>query len=422
MGVDGISLVFILLSTFLTPICILASWESVKHRVREYMAAFLVLETMMVGMFCSLDALLFYIFFEGVLIPMFLIIGVWGGARRVYAAFKFFLYTLLGSVLMLLALMAMYWHAGSTDIRVLMAADFPISWQSWLFIAFFASFAVKVPMWPVHTWLPAAHVEAPTAGSVILAGVLLKMGGYGFLRFTIPMLPFATQDFAPFVFTLSVIAIVVTSLIALAQSDMKKLIAYSSVAHMGYVTVGLFSMTHQGLDGAMFQMLSHGIVSSALFLCVGVVYDRLHTREIARYGGLANNMPRYAIVFMLMMLASVGLPGTSGFVGEFLVIVGTFQVNTWLGLCVASGVVLGATYMLVLYRKVVFGKLVNKDLKAMADLSQREIAVFAPLTVLVLSMGLYPTGFSYMYQAAIEQLIANHQIALAGPAPVLASN
>jgi NADH-quinone oxidoreductase subunit M len=353
---------------------------------------------------------------------MFLIIGVWGGARRVYAAFKFFLYTLLGSVLMLLALMAMYWHAGSTDIRVLMAADFPISWQSWLFIAFFASFAVKVPMWPVHTWLPAAHVEAPTAGSVILAGVLLKMGGYGFLRFTIPMLPFATQDFAPFVFTLSVIAIVVTSLIALAQSDMKKLIAYSSVAHMGYVTVGLFSMTHQGLDGAMFQMLSHGIVSSALFLCVGVVYDRLHTREIARYGGLANNMPRYAIVFMLMMLASVGLPGTSGFVGEFLVIVGTFQVNTWLGLCVASGVVLGATYMLVLYRKVVFGKLVNKDLKAMADLSQREIAVFAPLTVLVLSMGLYPTGFSYMYQAAIEQLIANHQIALAGPAPVLASN
>lgn len=422
MGVDGISLVFILLSTFLTPICILASWESVKHRVREYMAAFLVLETMMVGMFCSLDALLFYIFFEGVLIPMFLIIGVWGGARRVYAAFKFFLYTLLGSVLMLLALMAMYWHAGSTDIRVLMAADFPISWQSWLFIAFFASFAVKVPMWPVHTWLPAAHVEAPTAGSVILAGVLLKMGGYGFLRFNIPMLPFATQDFAPFVFTLSVIAIVVTSLIALAQSDMKKLIAYSSVAHMGYVTAGLFSMTHQGLDGAMFQMLSHGIVSSALFLCVGVVYDRLHTREIARYGGLANNMPRYAIVFMLMMLASVGLPGTSGFVGEFLVIMGTFQVNTWLGLFIASGVVLGATYMLVLYRKVVFGKLVNEDLKAMTDLSRREIAVFAPLVVLVLVMGIYPTGFSYMYQAAIEQIIANHQIALAGPAPVLASN
>src|SRR5713226_3447435 len=328
MGVDGISLFFVLLSTFLTPICVIASWAPITTRVKEYMIAFLVLETMMVGMFCALDFVVFYMFFEGVLIPMYLIIGVWGGARRVYAAFKFFLYTLLGSVLMLLAILAIYYQIGSTDIPAAMSFDFPRRMQTWLWLAFFASFAVKVPMWPVHTWLPDAHVEAPTAGSVILAGVLLKMGGYGFIRFSLPMFPLASQDLAIWVFVLSVVAIIYTSLVALAQEDMKKLIAYSSVAHMGFVTMGTFTMTSEGLQGAMVQMLSHGIVSAALFLCVGVVYDRLHTRDIARYGGLADNMPKYAAVFMVFMLASVGLPGTSGFVGEFLALVGTFQVNT----------------------------------------------------------------------------------------------
>jgi NADH-quinone oxidoreductase subunit M len=412
MGVDGISLVFVLLSTFLMPICILASWEAITARVREYMVAFLVLETFMVGMFCALDFLVFYIFFEAVLIPMFLIIGVWGGPRRVYAAFKFFLYTFVGSVLMLVALIAMYWQAGTTDIIVLMKTQFPAGMQTWLWLAIFASFAVKVPMWPVHTWLPAAHVEAPTAGSVILAGVLLKMGGYGFLRFSIPMLPLATEQFAPFVFALSVGAIIITSLIALVQDDMKKLIAYSSVAHMGYVTVGLFTLNTQGLDGAMYQMLSHGVVSAALFLCVGVVYDRLHTREIARYGGLARSMPKYATVFMLMMLASVGLPGTGGFVGEFLVIMGAVAYNTWLGLFVASGVVLGAAYMLVLYRRVVFGKLEKDDVKAMPDLSWREVAIFAPLVLLVLWMGIAPSVFSDLYAASVAQIVDSHKLAL----------
>lgn len=357
MGVDGLSVLFVLLSTVLTPICVVASWESITARVREYMIAFLVLETMMVGMFCALDFVVFYVFFEGVLIPMFLIIGVWGGPRRVYAAFKFFLYTLLGSVLMLLALIWLYLDAGTTDIPTLIAHRVAPAAQVWLFLAFFASFAVKVPMWPLHTWLPDAHVEAPTAGSVILAGVLLKMGGYGFLRFSLPMLPDASAELAPFVFALSIVAIIYTSLVALAQTDVKKLIAYSSVAHMGLVTLGLFTFNTQGIEGAIFQMLSHGIVSGALFLVVGVIYDRMHTREIAAYGGLVHRMPRYALFFMLFTMASVGLPGTSGFVGEFLAIVGAWQVNRLLALLAATGMVLGAAYMLWLYRRVIFGLL-----------------------------------------------------------------
>ncbi len=412
MGVDGISVLFVLLSTFLTPLCILASWESVKVRVKEYMIAFLVLETLMVGMFCALDFMLFYVFFEGVLIPMFLIIGVWGGARRVYAAFKFFLYTLLGSVLMLLAILAMYFVAGTTDVPTLMQTPFPRSMQIWLWLALFASFAVKVPMWPVHTWLPDAHVEAPTAGSVILAGVLLKMGGYGFLRFSIPILPEASAYFTPLMYTLSVVAIIYTSLVALAQEDMKKLIAYSSIAHMGFVTIGMFSLKQQGVEGSVFQMLSHGIVSGALFLCVGVVYDRLHTREIARYGGLVQNMPRYAVVFMLMMLASVGLPGTSGFVGEFLILVGAFQDNTWVALLATIGIILGAAYMLWLYRRVVFGKITRDDVKGMLDLSPREIAIFAPLVLVVLWMGIYPASFLNVISVSVEALIQNYQTAL----------
>ena len=412
MGVDGISVLFVLLSTFLTPLCILASWELVKVRVKEYMIAFLVLETLMVGMFCALDFVLFYVFFEGVLIPMFLIIGVWGGARRVYAAFKFFLYTLLGSVLMLLAILAMYFVAGTTDLPTLMQTQFPRSMQIWLWLALFASFAVKVPMWPVHTWLPDAHVEAPTAGSVILAGVLLKMGGYGFLRFSIPILPEASAYFTPLMYTLSVVAIIYTSLVALAQEDMKKLIAYSSIAHMGFVTIGMFSLNQQGVEGSVFQMLSHGIVSGALFLCVGVVYDRLHTREIARYGGLVQNMPRYAVVFMLMMLASVGLPGTSGFVGEFLILIGAFQDNTWVALLATTGIILGAAYMLWLYRRVVFGKITRDDVKGMLDLSPREVAIFAPLVLVVLWMGIYPSSFLNVTSVSVEALIQNYQTAL----------
>jgi NADH-quinone oxidoreductase subunit M len=413
MGVDGMSVLFVLLATLLTPICIVASWQSVESRVREYMIAFLVLETMMVGMFCALDMVIFYVFFEGVLIPMFLIIGVWGGARRTYAAFKFFLYTLLGSVLMLLALIWMYLDAGTTDIPSLFAHPFAPAAQTWLFLAFFASFAVKVPMWPLHTWLPDAHVEAPTAGSVILAGVLLKMGGYGFLRFSIPMLPDATEQLAPLVFALSVIAVVYTSLVALAQTDIKKLIAYSSVAHMGLVTLGLFTMNQQGIEGAIFQMLSHGVVSGALFLCVGVIYDRMHTREIAAYGGLAGIMPRYALLFMLFTMASAGLPGTSGFVGEFLAIVGAWQVSKLLALLAASGMVLGAGYMLFLYRRVIFGALTKETLKGLADLSPREVAVFAPLAVLTLWMGIFPSVFTAYFDQSVARLIAQHQAALA---------
>jgi NADH-quinone oxidoreductase subunit M len=407
MGVDGISVLFVLLTTLLTPICILASWQAITERVKEYMISFLILETLMVGMFCALDMLVFYIFFEGVLIPMFLIIGIWGGPRRVYSAFKLFLYTLLGSVLMLLAMFAMYADAGTTDITKLLTHDFPISMQPWLFLAFFASFAVKVPMWPVHTWLPDAHVEAPTAGSVILAGVLLKFGGYGFLRFSLPMFPIASMDFTPLIYTLSIVAVVYTSLVALVQDDMKKLIAYSSVAHMGFVTIGAFTMTVQGLEGAIYVMLSHGVVSAALFLIVGVVYDRIHTREISAYGGLVHRMPAYALVFMVFMLASVGLPGTGGFVGEFLVLLGAFQVNTWVAAFAALGVILGAAYMLYLYRRVIFGELTKENLKKILDMSPREWAVFAPLVILTIWMGVYPASFLDFMHVSVENLM-NH--------------
>ena len=406
MGVDGISLFFVLLTTLLTPICVLASWDAITDRVKEYMIAFLAMETMMVGMFCALDLVVFYIFFEGVLFPMFLVIGVWGGPRRVYAAFKFFLFTLAGSVLMLLAILAMYLESGVTSIPALMDYDFPVSMQMWLWLAFFASFAVKIPMWPVHTWLPDAHVEAPTAGSVILAGVLLKFGGYGFLRFALPMFPDASIQFAPMIFALSIVAVVYTSLVALAQIDMKKLIAYSSVAHMGFVTVGTFTFTLQGIEGAIFQMLSHGVVSAALFLIVGVVYDRVHSRDIETYGGLVHRMPAYALVFMLFMLASVGLPGTGGFVGELLVLVGAFQVSSWVAAFTATGVVLGAAYMLYLYRRVIYGKLSKDHLKAILDLSPREIAIFAPLVVAVVWMGIYPVPFLDVMHASVENLIA----------------
>jgi len=409
MGVDGISMLFVILSTFLMPICVLASWDSIQKMVREYMIAFLILETMMVGMFCALDMVLFYVFFEGVLIPMFLIIGIWGGGRRVYSAFKLFLYTLTGSVLLLVAMLAMYFQVGTTDIPALMDADFSREMQYWLWLGMFASFAVKVPMWPVHTWLPDAHVDAPTAGSVILAGVLLKMGGYGFLRFSVPMLPEASDYFAPLVFTLSIIAIVYTSLVALVQNDMKKLIAYSSVAHMGYVTIGVFAVNQQAVEGAIFQMLSHGVVSGALFLCVGVVYDRLHTREIDRYGGLANNMPKYAFVFMVFMLASVGLPGTSGFVGEFLILTGVFKVNTWVALLAASGVILGATYMLYLYRRVIWGELTKADLKEMLDLDRRETAIFVPILFVVMWMGIYPLPFLDVMSESVSALVNTYQ-------------
>jgi len=521
MGVDGISVLFVLLSTLLTPLCVISSWNAIQKRVKEYMIAFLVLETLMVGMFCALDFVLFYMFYEAVLIPMFLIIGIWGGPRRVYSAFKFFLYTLAGSVLLLLALLAMYFDAGTTDIPTLLAHDFPREMQIWLWLALFASFAVKVPMWPVHTWLPDAHVEAPTAGSVILAAVLLKMGGYGFFRFSIPMLPEASEFFTPFIFTLSgsvllllallvmyfeagtsdipallaynfpremqiwlwlalfasfavkvpmwpvhtwlpdahveaptagsvvlaavllkmggygffrfslpmlpeasefftpfiytlsIVAIIYTSLVALAQEDMKKLIAYSSVAHMGFVTLGAFTGNQQGLEGALFQMLSHGVVSAALFLIVGVIYDRIHTREIVNYEGLVERMPAYSVVFMIFMLASVGLPGTGGFVGEFLILVGAFQANTWVALLAASGMVLGAAYMLYLYRRVIFGTLTKDSLKSILDMNRREAVVFAPLVALVFWMGIYPMSFLDVMSVSVSNLIENYQGALA---------
>jgi NADH-quinone oxidoreductase subunit M len=413
MGVDGISVLFVLLSTLLTPICILASWEAVQNRVREYMVAFLVLETMMVGMFCALDFIVFYIFFEGVLIPMFLIIGVWGGKRRVYASFKFFLYTLLGSVLMLLAILLLWYRAGTTDIPELMRHAIPPALQTWIFLAFFASFAVKVPMWPFHTWLPDAHVEAPTAGSVILAGVLLKMGAYGFLRFSLPMLPHASADFAPLIYTLSVVAVVYTSLVALAQEDMKKLIAYSSVAHMGVVTLGIFTFNVQGLSGALFTMLSHGIVSGALFLCVGVLYDRVHSREIARYGGIAKIMPAYGLVFMLFTMASVALPGLAGFPGELLVIVGAWKVNPRVAFGVALGMILGAAYMLYLYRRVAFGRVTREDLRGLLDMSPREHLVFAPLVGLAVWMGVHPQSFLSFFEASVTALVVRHEAALA---------
>ncbi|MDE0992757.1 MAG: NADH-quinone oxidoreductase subunit M [Rhodospirillales bacterium] len=413
MGVDGISLLFVMLTTLLTPICILASWDSIKDRVKEFMISFLILETFMIGMFCALDLFVFYIFFEAVLIPMFIIIGVWGGPRRVYAAFKLFLYTLLGSVLMLVAMMAMYFDAGTTDMVQLMDHSFPVSMQPWLWLAFFASFAVKVPMWPVHTWLPDAHVEAPTAGSVILAGVLLKFGGYGFLRFSLPMFPDATIQFATLIFTLSIIAVIYTSLVALAQTDMKKLIAYSSIAHMGFVTAGTFTLTTQGIEGAIYQMLSHGVVSAALFLIVGVVYDRIHSREISDYGGLVYRMPAYSLVFMLFMLASVGLPGTGGFVGEILVLVGLFQVSPWLAAFAATGVILGAAYMLYLYRRIIFGQLTKENLMKIKDLNAREWSIFAPLIVLTLWMGIYPSSFLDFMHVSVDNLINQVETALA---------
>jgi NADH-quinone oxidoreductase subunit M len=411
LGVDGISLLFVILTTFLMPFCIAASWEAIESRVKAYMIAFLILETLMIGVFTALDLVLFYVYFEAGLIPMFIIIGVWGGKRRVYASFKFFLYTLLGSVLMLLAIMAMYWTAGTTDITALLKYEFPAGMQTWLWLAFFASFAVKMPMWPVHTWLPDAHVEAPTAGSVILAGILLKMGGYGFLRFSLPMFPLASEMFAPFVFTLSIVAIIYTSLVALMQEDMKKLIAYSSVAHMGYVTMGIFAANAQGLQGAIFQMLSHGLVSGALFLCVGVIYDRMHTREIAAYGGLVNNMPKYAVAFLIFTMANVGLPGTSSFVGEFLTLMGAFRVNTWVAFFATTGVILSAAYGLWLYRRVIFGVLDKESLKGLLDLTTREKAILYPLVILVIFYGVYPKPVFDATAVSVDALIADYTTA-----------
>lgn len=414
LGIDGIALLLIELSVFLMPICIGASWNSIDKRVGEYMAAFLLMETLMIGVFAAQDIFLFYMFFEAGLIPMYLIIGIWGGTDRIYASYKFFLYTLLGSVLMLVAMLWMVHTAGTTDVPTLMAYDFDPKAQTWLWLAFFASFAVKMPMWPVHTWLPAAHVQAPTAGSVILAGVLLKMGGYGFIRFSLPMFPEASAQFAPLVWGLSMAAVVITSLIALVQYDMKKLIAYSSVAHMAIVTIGLFAFNVQGLEGSMMVMLSHGLVSGALFLCVGVIYDRLHTREIDRYGGLAVNMPRYALFLLLFTMASIGLPGTSGFVGEFLSLGGIYQVSTWTALVCTTGIILGAAYMLYLYRRVVFGEQKNADAAAMADLDARELLMVVPLGLAVLWMGVYPESFLAPMRSDIAALDA--RIARAAPA------
>ncbi|PZQ18029.1 MAG: NADH-quinone oxidoreductase subunit M [Ancylobacter novellus] len=412
MGVDGISTPFVILTAFLMPFCILASWRSITHRVKEYMIAFLVLETLMIGVFCALDLVLFYLLFEAGLIPMFLIIGIWGGKRRVYASFKFFLYTLLGSLLMLVAILAMYGTAGTTDIQALLQYKFPAGMQTWLWLGFFASFAVKMPMWPVHTWLPDAHVEAPTAGSVILAGILLKMGGYGFLRFSLPMFPLASEYFAPMVFALSVVAIVYTSLVALMQDDIKKLIAYSSVAHMGFVTMGIFALNPQGVQGAVFQMVSHGIVSGALFLCVGVIYDRMHTREIAAFGGLVNRMPWYAAAFMVFTMANVGLPGTSGFVGEFLTLMGAFEANTWVAFFATTGVILSAAYALWLYRRVIFGDLTKPSLEGIADLNRREIALLAPLVILTVLFGVWPAPILDMSAASVDGILSSAQAAI----------
>ena len=406
LGIDGISLTLIMLSVFLMPICIGASWTSIQKRVGEYMAAFLLMETLMIGVFAAQDLLLFYIFFEAGLIPMYLIIGIWGGQDRIYASYKFFLYTLLGSLVMLIAMLWMIQFAGTADIPTLLNTDFPAEAQKWLWFAFFASFAVKMPMWPVHTWLPDAHVQAPTAGSVILAGVLLKMGGYGFLRFSLPMFPEASADLIPLVFGLSMVAVVYTSLVALVQQDMKKLIAYSSVAHMAIVTVGLFTFNQQGIEGAIIVMLSHGLVSGALFLCVGVIYDRLHTREISRYGGLSVNMPKYALMFMLFTMASVGLPGTSGFVGEFLSLAGAYKVSTWATFIATTGIIFGAGYMLYLYRRIAFGPQVNADAAAMSDVNGREMWLLAPIAVVVLWMGVYPETFLAPIRRDVATIVA----------------
>lgn len=408
VGVDGISVLFVVLSALLMPFCVLSSWEAVEKRVKEYMFVFLVLETLMIGVFTTLDLAMFYVFFEGTLIPMFLIIGIWGGSARIQASYKFFFYTFTGSVLMLLAIMAMYWNGGTTDITKLLTHDFPSSMQPWLWWAFFASLAVKMPMWPFHRWLPEAHVQAPTAGSVILAAILLKLGGYGFLRFSLPMFPEASLQFANVIFFLSVAAIILTSLVALVQTDIKKLIAYSSVAHMGFVTMGIFTGNALGIQGALFQMISHGIVSGALFLCVGVIYDRMHTREISAYGGLVERMPRYAFAFMIFTMANVGLPGTSGFVGEFLTMMGVFQVNTWVAFGAAFGVILSAAYALWLYRRVIFGALTKDNLKAILDLNLREKVIIYPLIVLTIVFGFYPSPILDTTAAAVDNLVAHY--------------
>jgi len=409
LGIDGISILFILLTTFIAPICIFSGIHSIKFKIKEFLIAILVMETLMLGVFCSLDLVIFYLFFEGGLIPMFLIIGIWGGPKRVYSAFKFFLFTLLGSVLMLIAIISIYWITGTTDVIQLLDMRIPQEYQYLLWLAFFSSFAVKLPMWPFHTWLPDAHVEAPTAGSVILAAILLKMAGYGFIRFSLGLFPVASDYFTPLIFTLSIIAIIYTSLVALMQDDMKKLIAYSSVAHMGFVTIGIFSLTKQGLDGSIIQMMSHGLISAALFLCVGVVYDRYHSRMISSYGGLVNIMPKYALVFMIFALAALGLPGTSGFVGEFLVLVGTFQVNIFVAVLASLGVVLAAAYMLWLYKRVIFGKMASPEIKEMADLNKTEIYVFASLVFLTLFFGIYPEPLFNTIDISVNNLIDNYQ-------------
>jgi len=409
LGIDGISILFILLTTFIAPVCIFSGIHSIKFKIKEFLIAILVMETLMLGVFCSLDLVIFYLFFEGGLIPMFLIIGIWGGPKRVYSAFKFFLFTLLGSVLMLVAIISIYWITGTTDVIKLFNIKIPQEYQYLLWLAFFSSFAVKLPMWPVHTWLPDAHVEAPTAGSVILAAILLKMAGYGFLRFSIGLFPIASDYFTPLIFALSIIAIIYTSLVALMQDDMKKLIAYSSVAHMGFVTIGIFSLTKQGIDGSIIQMISHGLISASLFLCVGVVYDRYHSRMISSYGGLVNIMPKYALVFMIFVLAALGLPGTSGFIGEFLVLVGVFQINVLVAVLASLGIILAAAYMLWLYKRVVFGRIVNSEIKEIKDLDKTEIYIFALLVFLIIFFGVYPEPLLNTVDISTNNLIDNYQ-------------
>ena len=410
LGVDGISILFILLTTFIAPVCIFSAIHSIKFKIKEFLIAILVMETLMLGVFCSLDLVIFYLFFEGGLIPMFLIIGIWGGPKRVYSAFKFFLFTLLGSVLMLVAIISIYWITGTSDVIKLLDIRIPTEYQYLLWLAFFSSFAVKLPMWPVHTWLPDAHVEAPTAGSVILAAILLKMAGYGFLRFSLGLFPVASDYFTPLIFTLSIVAIIYTSLVALMQEDMKKLIAYSSVAHMGFVTLGIFSLTKQGLEGSIIQMISHGLISAALFLCVGVVYDRFHSRMISSYGGLVNIMPKYSLVFIIFVLAALGLPGTSGFVGEFLVLVGVLQKNILVAILASLGVILAAAYMLWLYKRVIFGKIANSEIKIMTDLNKTEIYIFSSLAFLILFFGVYPEPLFNTIDISVNNLIENYQI------------
>jgi NADH-quinone oxidoreductase subunit M len=410
LGVDGISILFILLTTFIAPVCIFSAIHSIKFKIKEFLIAILVMETLMLGVFCSLDLVIFYLFFEGGLIPMFLIIGIWGGPKRVYSAFKFFLFTLLGSVLMLVAIISIYWITGTSDVIKLLDIRIPTEYQYLLWLAFFSSFAVKLPMWPVHTWLPDAHVEAPTAGSVILAAILLKMAGYGFLRFSLGLFPVASDYFTPLIFTLSIMAIIYTSLVALMQEDMKKLIAYSSVAHMGFVTLGIFSLTKQGLEGSIIQMISHGLISAALFLCVGVVYDRFHSRMISSYGGLVNIMPKYSLVFIIFVLAALGLPGTSGFVGEFLVLVGVLQKNILVAILASLGVILAAAYMLWLYKRVIFGKITNSEIKIMSDLNKTEIYIFSSLAFLILFFGVYPEPLFNTIDISVNNLIENYQI------------